>query len=109
MGGMQQVAIFGDIAHKVKVTNDLCEECGSALLDVDFNKQKTPLAGGETQRKACLVCDEIFNKLTTSKQGKGFFRRNPSKGKGKGKGKGKKGGKGKGKKNEDDLAEERGR
>mmetsp|Transcript_30608 Transcript_30608/g.54729 ORF Transcript_30608/g.54729 Transcript_30608/m.54729 type:complete len:860 (+) Transcript_30608:77-2656(+) len=104
---MQELLIFGDKAHKVKCTSDLCDGCGSALLEVVFNKAKSPLADGEMERTACLVCDEVFNSLTVSKEGKGFFRRNP--GKGKGKGKGKKG-KGKGKvMTDEDKAEERGR
>lgn len=106
---LQQLSLFEDKAHKIKVSSDVCEECGSVLLDVTFNKGKSPLPDGATERKACLVCDEIFNALTVSKTGKGFFRRNPTAAKGKGKGKGKKG-KGKGKAmSEDDKAEERGR
>jgi len=90
---MQQLQIFGDKAHKIKVSPDYCEECGSKMLTVIFNKTKSPLPDGETEKTACLACDELFNSLTTSGTSKGFFRRNPGKGKGKGKG-GKKGGKG---------------
>ena len=93
-------------AHKIKATADCCDEllgpfipcklrlsCGSVLLDVVFNKGKSPLPDGETERKACLVCDatrrppvplnseETFNAQTVSKTGKNFFRRNPGKGK----------------------------
>ncbi|CAJ1433993.1 unnamed protein product [Effrenium voratum] len=104
---LQQLSIFEDKAHKIKATSDTCEECGSVLLEVIFNKGKSPLPDGELERKACLVCDEIFNTHTVSKTGKNFFRRNP--GKGKGKGKGKKGKGGKGKMSEEDKAEARGR
>eukprot|EP00927_Polykrikos_kofoidii_P056414 TRINITY_DN50530_c0_g1_i1.p1 TRINITY_DN50530_c0_g1~~TRINITY_DN50530_c0_g1_i1.p1 ORF type:complete len:861 (-),score=130.51 TRINITY_DN50530_c0_g1_i1:243-2825(-) len=104
---MQQLQIFGDKAHKIKVSSDGCEECCAQKLVVTFNKLKTPLDGGETQRTACLACDDLFNSLTTSATSKGFFRRNPN---AKGKGKGKKGkSKGKGARSADDEAEERGR
>lgn len=102
---MQQLQIFGEIAHSIKVSPDDCEDCGSKLLSVTFNKTKSPLKDGETEKTACLACDELFNSCTTSGTSKGFFRRNPGKGKGKGKGK-----KGKGKgRSADDEAEERGR
>lgn len=103
---MQFLSIFEDKAHKVKVSSDVCDECGSALLTVTFKTGKSPLADGAAEKTACLCCDEDFNKLTLAKQGKGFFRRKPGGAKGKGKGK-----KGKGKKGptEADLAEERGR
>lgn len=95
-------------AHKIKATGDLCDEwlgvvgplalalrCGSVLLKVVFNKGKSPLPDGATERKACLVCDapryvargrglplqETFNAQTVSKTGKNFFRRSPGKGK----------------------------
>merc|ERR1711972_1031889 len=103
---MQSLQIFGDKAHKIKVSAEVCEECGSRKLSVTFNKTKTPLDGGETERTACLACDELFNSLTTSGTSKGFFRRSPgAKGKGKGK-KGKSKGKG-GARSADDEAEER--
>lgn len=105
---LQQLSIFEDKAHKIKATTDFCDECSSVLLDVVFNKGKSPLPDGATERKACLVCDEVFNAQTVSKTGKNFVRRSP--GKGKGKGKGKKGGKGKNKgMSEEDKAEQRGR
>eukprot|EP00928_Gymnodinium_smaydae_P066381 TRINITY_DN493_c0_g1_i1.p1 TRINITY_DN493_c0_g1~~TRINITY_DN493_c0_g1_i1.p1 ORF type:complete len:870 (-),score=213.50 TRINITY_DN493_c0_g1_i1:206-2782(-) len=103
----QQLQIFGDKAHKIKVSSDMCEECGSHLLSVTFNKLKTPLDGGETEKTACIACDDLFNSLCTSAQSKNFIRRNPN-AKGKGKGKGKRKGKG-GANNEADAAEERGR
>mmetsp|Transcript_121100 Transcript_121100/g.386761 ORF Transcript_121100/g.386761 Transcript_121100/m.386761 type:complete len:858 (-) Transcript_121100:55-2628(-) len=104
---MQQLQIFGDKAHRIKVSPDLCDECGSKLLTVTFNKKNTPLPAGEEEKTACLACDELFNSLTASTTSRGFFRKNPG-AKGKGKGKGKKGGRGKGKSAEDE-AEARGR
>jgi len=89
---MQNLQIFGDKAHKIKVTKEFCEECNSHLLEVIFNKNKSPLDGGDMEKTACLACDELFNSMTTSGTSKGFFRARPG-----GKGKGKKGGKGKGK------------
>jgi len=102
---MQNLQIFGDKAHKIKVSKELCEECGSHNLEVIFNKKNTPLDGGDTEKTACLACDELFNSLTTSGTSKGFFRRS---GGAKGKGKGKKGKGAKGKTAEDE-AEARGR
>jgi len=105
---MQMISVFEDKAHRIKVTSDFCDECGSALLDVTFKQGKSPLPDGSLERKACLACDENFNELCLAKQGKHFIRKKPGGGKGKGKGKGKKG-KGKRGPNEEDLAEERGR
>ena len=89
---MQCLELFQDKAHKIKVTSEICEECGSALLDVTFKTGKSPLIDGALQKTACLACDEQFNELCMAKQGKGFFRKKPGAPKGKGKGK-----KGKGK------------
>eukprot|EP00929_Paragymnodinium_shiwhaense_P013359 TRINITY_DN121220_c0_g1_i1.p1 TRINITY_DN121220_c0_g1~~TRINITY_DN121220_c0_g1_i1.p1 ORF type:complete len:858 (+),score=186.81 TRINITY_DN121220_c0_g1_i1:105-2678(+) len=104
----QQIQVFGDKAHKIKVSPDHCEECGAHLLAVTFNKTKSPLDGGETEKTACIACDELFNSLCSSATSKNFVRRGGGGGsKGKGKGKGKKG-RGRGK-TADELAEERGR
>lgn len=89
-----QLKIFQDQAHKIKVLDEVCEECEARLLNVVFNPKKLPKEmDGKTERTACLVCDEVFNSLVTSSYGKGFRRGKggKSKGKGKGKGKGKKG------------------
>merc|ERR1711933_707039 len=102
---MQSLHIFGDKAHKIKVSPEFCEECGAHLLAVTFNKGKSPLDGGETEKTACIACDPLFNSLCTSGTSKGFHPKRVGKGKGKGKGK-----KGKGRgPSADDLAEERGR
>merc|ERR1712007_70919 len=82
---MQQLQIFGDKAHRIKVSSEFCEECGAHPLVVTFNKTKTPLDSGETEKTACLACDDLFNSLTSSAQSKVFFRRNPNSTKGKGK------------------------
>merc|ERR1712113_1236220 len=108
---MQQLQIFGEKAHSIKVSPDGCDDCGSKLLTVTFNKvhlDKLSLGEGETSKTACLACDELFNSCTTSGTSKVFFRRSPGKGKGKGKGK-KGGGKGRGGRSAEDEAEERGR
>ncbi len=98
-----QIQLFEDKAHKIKAAEE-CEECGGRKLNVEFNKTKTPLASGETQKTACIQCDEEFNALCVSDQSKRFVRRRPGKGKGKGKGK-----KGKGGNTADDDAERKGR
>ncbi|CAK9078862.1 DNA topoisomerase 3-beta-1 (DNA topoisomerase III beta-1) [Durusdinium trenchii] len=78
---LQQLSIFEDKAHKIKATSDYCEECSSVLLEVVFNKGKSPLPDGQLEMKGCLVCDEVFSAHAVSKTGKNFFRRSPGKGK----------------------------
>jgi DNA topoisomerase-3 len=79
------------IVHKISVSKEECEneECGSRKLAVTFNLKRSPLAGGATEKTACIVCDATFNKGASSTLSRGRPRT-------KGKGKGKKG-KGKGK------------
>ncbi|XP_008061294.1 DNA topoisomerase 3-beta-1 isoform X1 [Carlito syrichta] len=50
-------------AHRVRVAADTCAICEAALLDVDFNKAKSPLPGDETQHMGCVFCDPIFQEL----------------------------------------------
>merc|ERR1712137_1351097 len=46
-----------DGAHKISVSKDECEECGSRLMHVEFNKTKTsPLSDGALERTSCIVC-----------------------------------------------------
>jgi len=40
-------------AHRVTTLRERCEDCGSALLEVDFNKRTTPLPEGETLYRGC--------------------------------------------------------
>lgn len=57
-------------AHKIAVCQERCEECGSALLEVNFNKNSTPLSNGATLHKACLLCDELLYSLVEVKHGR---------------------------------------
>ncbi|KAI8513789.1 DNA topoisomerase 3-beta-1, partial [Branchiostoma belcheri] len=51
-------------AHKVSVSaSEDCEECGASIIDVDFNKAKSPLEGGETQHSGCIFCDPLLTPL----------------------------------------------
>lgn len=50
----------------VILLDEKCEDCTSTLLKVDFNKNDTPLPGGETVYEGCLLCDELLNGLMHS-------------------------------------------
>ncbi|XP_021112784.1 DNA topoisomerase 3-beta-1 isoform X3 [Heterocephalus glaber] len=54
-------------AHRVRVSADTCNTCEAALLDVDFNKAKSPLPGDETQHTGCVFCDPVFQELVELK------------------------------------------
>ncbi|XP_055466210.1 DNA topoisomerase 3-beta-1 isoform X3 [Psammomys obesus] len=54
-------------AHRVRVSPDTCNTCEAALLDVDFNKAKSPLPGNETQHTGCIFCDPVFQELVELK------------------------------------------
>nr|XP_034371798.1 DNA topoisomerase 3-beta-1 isoform X2 [Arvicanthis niloticus] len=54
-------------AHRVRVSADTCNTCEAALLDVDFNKAKSPLPGNETQHTGCIFCDPVFQELVELK------------------------------------------
>ncbi|XP_063459314.1 DNA topoisomerase 3-beta-1 isoform X6 [Pan paniscus] len=54
-------------AHRVRVSADTCSVCEAALLDVDFNKAKSPLPGDETQHMGCVFCDPVFQELVELK------------------------------------------
>ncbi|XP_038943991.1 DNA topoisomerase 3-beta-1 isoform X2 [Rattus norvegicus] len=61
------VAHCFDNAHRVRVSADTCNTCEAALLDVDFNKAKSPLPGNETQHTGCIFCDTVFQELVELK------------------------------------------
>ncbi|XP_036076915.1 DNA topoisomerase 3-beta-1 isoform X2 [Rousettus aegyptiacus] len=54
-------------AHRVRVSPETCSSCEAALLDVDFNKAKSPLPGDETQHTGCVFCDPVFQELVELK------------------------------------------
>lgn len=54
---------FFENAHKVSVSEEICDDCGSHIMDVDFSKGKTPLADGQTEHSGCLFCDAVFKPL----------------------------------------------
>ncbi|XP_042721854.1 DNA topoisomerase 3-beta-1 [Lagopus leucura] len=58
---------FFENAHKVRVSPETCELCDAALVDVDFNKAKSPLPGDETQHSGCVFCDPVFQDLVELK------------------------------------------
>jgi DNA topoisomerase-3 len=83
--------------HHIEVTHSprrQCEECGSAVVMVEFHREKSPLAAGEVLHEGCMVCDELLGSLTELQAGR-FKNVKLTKGKGKGaKGSGKDGAKG---------------
>ncbi|XP_057225013.1 DNA topoisomerase 3-beta-1 isoform X2 [Malurus melanocephalus] len=58
---------FFENAHKVRVSPETCDLCEAALVDVDFNKAKSPLPGDETQHSGCVFCDPVFQDLVELK------------------------------------------
>ncbi|XP_062446294.1 DNA topoisomerase 3-beta-1 isoform X2 [Rhea pennata] len=58
---------FFENAHKVRVSPETCDSCDAALVDVDFNKAKSPLPGDETQHSGCVFCDPVFQDLVELK------------------------------------------
>ena len=55
------VHVFED-AFRVSATDQECE-CGTTLLNVDFNRTKSPLPGDKTQHQGCLFCDPLLAPL----------------------------------------------
>lgn len=62
-------------AHRISTTRDQCPDCGSTVIEVDFNKNTTPLAGGATLHLGCILCDELLHSLVSVKHGRMFSRR----------------------------------
>jgi DNA topoisomerase-3 len=53
-----QVRMFkNDNIHKVSVSDEKCEECGSFCLDVEYHKDHE----GEKEYTGCVVCDPVLN------------------------------------------------
>lgn len=63
-------------AHKITIADTSCQDCQSAILDVVFNKNKSPLAGGETEHTGCLFCDAVLRPLVQMKHAR-YRRNNP--------------------------------
>ncbi|XP_048467523.1 DNA topoisomerase 3-beta-1 isoform X3 [Rhincodon typus] len=57
------VVHFFENAHRVKVSSETCDVCEAAIVDVDFNKAKSPLPGEATQHSGCVFCDPVFQNL----------------------------------------------
>lgn len=55
------IHVFED-AFRVSATDQECE-CGTTLLDIDFNRTKSPLPGEKTQYVGCLFCDPLLAPL----------------------------------------------
>ncbi|CAK7348924.1 unnamed protein product [Dovyalis caffra] len=62
-------------AHRIATTRKRCPECDSAIIEVDFNKNTTPLGDGATLHVGCILCDDLLHSLVEVKHGKSFFKR----------------------------------
>ncbi|KAM3572437.1 hypothetical protein VYU27_005564 [Nannochloropsis oceanica] len=57
--------------HNIKpLAGQYCDACGSAILAVDFHKDKTPLPGGETKVEGCVLCHDLLNGCTELAKGR---------------------------------------
>ncbi|KAK7933693.1 hypothetical protein WMY93_004589 [Mugilogobius chulae] len=61
------VVHFFEHAHRVQVSSDSCDSCDASLVDVDFNKARSPLPHGQTQHTGCVFCDSVFQDLVELK------------------------------------------
>ncbi|KAK3593899.1 hypothetical protein CHS0354_011502 [Potamilus streckersoni] len=80
---------FFENAHKVSLSDDSCDDCGSNMLEVDFSKGKTPLEDGTTEHTGCVFCDPVFKSLVEKyharmKVGRGGRSRGGGRGRGRG-------------------------
>ncbi|KAG6748637.1 hypothetical protein POTOM_048566 [Populus tomentosa] len=62
-------------AHRISTTRERCPECDSTIMEVDFNKNTTPLEDGATLHVGCILCDDLLHSLVEVKHGKSFFKR----------------------------------
>ncbi|CAN0870635.1 DNA topoisomerase 3-beta [Linum grandiflorum] len=62
-------------AHKISTTDERCSECDSKIIEVDFNKNSTPLKDGSTLHRGCILCDDLLHFVVEVKHGKSFFKR----------------------------------
>jgi DNA topoisomerase-3 len=62
-------------AHRISTTREQCPECDSTIIEVDFNKNTTPLENGATLHVGCILCDNLLHSLVEVKHGKSFFKR----------------------------------
>ncbi|KAJ6723650.1 DNA TOPOISOMERASE 3-BETA-1 [Salix koriyanagi] len=62
-------------AHRIATTRERCPECDSTIIEVDFNKNTTPLEDGATLHSGCILCDDLLHSLVEVKHGKSFFKR----------------------------------
>ncbi|GAB4851852.1 hypothetical protein Ancab_031251 [Ancistrocladus abbreviatus] len=73
-------------AHRISTTPERCPECDSAIIEVDFHKNNTPLNDGATLHVGCILCDDLLHSLIEMKHGKSSFKRFGGRGRGRGRG-----------------------
>lgn len=56
--------------HDIHVMKKRCEECGSSLLKIQFNKNETPLKDGATEYSGCIMCDELLKGMLEIRSGR---------------------------------------
>ncbi|KAF6163367.1 hypothetical protein GIB67_009607 [Kingdonia uniflora] len=91
-------------AHRISTTKDRCPECDSTILEVNFNKNTTPLSNGATLHIGCILCDELLHSLVEMKHGKSFFKHMRGRGRGRGRGGSRGRGRGGGKKEDPKMS-----
>lgn len=50
--------LLPDNIYKLEMSEDTCESCETTLLEITYQKGKTPLENGETSCSACMFCDK---------------------------------------------------
>lgn len=56
--------------HDITVLKERCEECGSSILQIAFNKNETPLEDGKTDYSGCILCDSFLHDMLEIKTGR---------------------------------------
>ena len=56
--------------HDIHVMKKRCEECGSSLLKIQFNRNETPLKDGATEYSGCIMCDELLKGMLEIRSGR---------------------------------------
>ena len=91
--------------HSIIVSKKRCDDCGASILNIQFNKNDTPLPNGNTEYAGCIWCDERLKGMLELKTGRNKHvdlvhhrGRGRGRGRGHGRGRGKGHGRGKGEK-----------
>lgn len=92
------IIVFEGNLHSIQTADESCEDCGSTHLSVEFHKDKSPFSDATTYT-GCVVCDDILNHITSSRQGRFKHAKLSRRGGRRGRGRGRRG-RGRGKKSD---------